>query len=585
MQEENRNKKSTSVNVRIARHSLSPFTVYLHRDSVDKAVNTEKNSNQSVCLNLLDATALSVSDSSEKPDNDLSLTADDLRSQLLESTLAWKKETSLPTKRQPTPNQSSTNIKINELSSYSFPVTTFSFKPTEDEVVITKTVTTDAWDQYFDLPEPEEDDENESDLVLFEEIVLDTIAPDCEFTSEQEPEIIHHFSWKRSLAAFVVVAILLASPISITQTINSLFGLENGLLASSNLALSSLEHGANAAQAAGGKEAAEAFRTAEGHFSKAKAQIDDLGGTTKAILSTLPVSGTKLKTAEALLNAGESLSQAGAQLATGFDAIRTSSISTPTTRLRLVNTYLEGTLPYLEKAVDYLVKADSSVLPEKEAERLKKIQKEAPALLTLLTDLTNVTAVGADVLGGNGTRRYLLVFQNNTELRATGGFIGSFAEIQITDGAVSKLLVPGGGSYDLQGQLKRTIIAPKPLQLLRERWEFQDANWFPDYPTSARTIMELYEASGGPTMDGVIAVNATYIADLLNLLGPVDLTDEYGRVITKENFLEETQKIVELEYDTEENKPKALLVIWPQYFWSVLLQRQPRIFLLFWNMF
>lgn len=560
MQEENQKKTSNSVNVKITRHPLSPFTVYLQRDSENSAVDTEKNNNQSICLNLLDATALSVSDSPNKSD-DLSLTAEDLRDQLLEHTLAWKKNTTSITKGKPNHKTYTTKIEITDFTQPSFPVSAVSFQPVIQKDPVSEKITLsnpteDSWEQYFDLPEAEEDDENESDLVLFEEIVLNTIAPEEDFFEEAP---IWHFSWKRSLAVFVAVAILLSSPISLIQTTGSLLGLENGLMASSNIAISALERGANAAQAADSNTAVVAFQTAENNFSKAKTQIEDLGTITQTVLSALPVSGTRLKTAEALLSAGESLSQAGSQLSTGFDAIQTSSITTPTTRLRLVHTYLQETLPFLENAINSLSKANPAVLPEKEAEKLKKVQLEAPAILSLITDLTNMTAVGAEMLGGSGTRRYLLVFQNNTELRATGGFIGSFAEIQITDGAISKLIVPGGGSYDLQGQLKRTIIAPKPLQLLRERWEFQDANWFPDYPTSARTIMELYEASGGPTMDGVVAVNATYVADLLDLLGPVDLTDEYGRMITKENFLEETQKIVELEYDTEENKPKAFI--------------------------
>ena len=59
-------------------------------------------------------------------------------------------------------------------------------------------------------------------------------------------------------------------------------------------------------------------------------------------------------------------------------------------------------------------------------------------------------------------------------------------------------------------------------------------------------------------MDGVIAVNAGFMVKLLEILGPVDMP-AYGRTITAENFLLETQKIVELEYDKTENAPKAFI--------------------------
>jgi hypothetical protein len=175
-----------------------------------------------------------------------------------------------------------------------------------------------------------------------------------------------------------------------------------------------------------------------------------------------------------------------------------------------------------------------------------------------MQEFTEFSDMAATVLGGDGAMRYLVLFQNNTELRATGGFLGSFAEIDVKDGVITKMDVPGGGSYDLQGSLKDYLVAPEPLRLLSARWEFQDANWFPDFPTTARQASDMYIAAGGPTVDGVIAINATYVSDLLALVGPIDMP-EYGRTISDDNFLEETQKIVELEYDRNVNKPKAFI--------------------------
>jgi hypothetical protein len=90
------------------------------------------------------------------------------------------------------------------------------------------------------------------------------------------------------------------------------------------------------------------------------------------------------------------------------------------------------------------------------------------------------------------------------------------------------------------------------------RWEFQDANWFADFPSSARTLTWFYEKSGGPTIDGVIAVTSSFMEELLGVIGPVDL-DEYGKTITAENFFIETQKAVEYEYDREANTPKQII--------------------------
>ena len=136
--------------------------------------------------------------------------------------------------------------------------------------------------------------------------------------------------------------------------------------------------------------------------------------------------------------------------------------------------------------------------------------------------------------------------------------MGSFAELSVHNGIMERLTIPGGGTYDLQGQQRTPLVSPWPLKLLSAKWQFQDANWFPDFQTSARQMIQFYKDAGGMEMDGVIAINATFVIDLLQLLGPIDMPD-YGRIIDQTNFLTETQKIVETEYDRVENKPKAFI--------------------------
>jgi hypothetical protein len=86
----------------------------------------------------------------------------------------------------------------------------------------------------------------------------------------------------------------------------------------------------------------------------------------------------------------------------------------------------------------------------------------------------------------------------------------------------------------------------------------RDANWFADFPTSAQKVSSLYEKSGGATADGVVAVTGNFIEELLEIVGPVDMP-EYGLTITPENFFNETQREVELDYDKEENRPKKFI--------------------------
>lgn len=182
---------------------------------------------------------------------------------------------------------------------------------------------------------------------------------------------------------------------------------------------------------------------------------------------------------------------------------------------------------------------------------IKELQGLIDEQLLLLEDI-------GVLLGRDQWKRYLLLFQNNTELRATGGFIGSFAVLDVDRGEIKNLEIPRGGSYDVQGQLKVAMAPPKPLQLVKSRWEFQDANWFPDFPTSAAKVAWFYAKAAGRTVDGVVAINTNLLIDLLKITGPIAMP-KYRRLISADNFLLEAQKIVELEYDRQINHPKEFI--------------------------
>jgi len=197
-------------------------------------------------------------------------------------------------------------------------------------------------------------------------------------------------------------------------------------------------------------------------------------------------------------------------------------------------------------------------LPEDKREQFNKVVSYLSVLNTDLKEISSLSDSLYDILGKENRRRYLFIFQNNNEIRPTGGFIGSFALVDIDRGEIKSIELPGGGSYSVQGQLLENVVSPEPLHLVNAKWEMQDANWFPDFPTSAEKIKWFYEKSGGPTIDGVIAMNASFIPNLLEITKPIDLP-QYGKTLSASNFIEETQKAVEFEYDKAENKPKQIL--------------------------
>ncbi len=178
-----------------------------------------------------------------------------------------------------------------------------------------------------------------------------------------------------------------------------------------------------------------------------------------------------------------------------------------------------------------------------------------------LREKADLLATILSVLDTNLERHFAIVFQNPSEMRPGGGFIGSYADLITKKGSLDNVTVTD--IYDPDGQLDAKIIPPKPLQGIVTNWAARDANWFFDFPTSAKKILGFLEQSKIyrerlTTFDGLIAMNTGVIEKLLTLTGPIKLP-EYDLTISQDNFLREVQKEVEAGKDKRAGEPKRIL--------------------------
>ncbi len=154
----------------------------------------------------------------------------------------------------------------------------------------------------------------------------------------------------------------------------------------------------------------------------------------------------------------------------------------------------------------------------------------------------------------------ILMFQNPSEMRPTGGFFGSYAEVFIKDGELKSVDVHDINEVDRTITAK--VIPPKPLQLITTSWRSADSNWFFDFPASAKKAMDFFESSGlysgKKSFDAAIAVSPKVITDILSLTGPVELKSR-NVVLNSENFLVEIQKIVQDGQAANVTYPKGVL--------------------------
>jgi hypothetical protein len=346
--------------------------------------------------------------------------------------------------------------------------------------------------------------------------------------------------WSRAMGAFASIAILILLPIKAFGSYENFEILKNDIVS----------------QSFAGYEAIKKrdYNAAGESFAAAKNMIGDVNVVLRGIASAMPGVSDKLSLGKALLVIGEKLSSAASPLQLAMDNF--NSEAPLTDKVKFLKEKINLAMPDLLVAAGVFQNLQQSGVPLPAGiGKYGDILKEGTRALAVFQDFSDVVL---DLLGDKQFKRYLLVFQNNNEIRPTGGFIGSFAVLDVDRGKIMQMNIPSGGSYDVKGQLKELVISPEPFHLINSAWQFQDSNWFPDFPEAAKKMMWFYEKSGGPSVDGVVAVNASMMEDLLRVIGPVEMP-EYGRTITADNFMDETQKIVELEYDKTENKPKQFI--------------------------
>ena len=145
-------------------------------------------------------------------------------------------------------------------------------------------------------------------------------------------------------------------------------------------------------------------------------------------------------------------------------------------------------------------------------------------------------------------RRYLIMLQNNMELRPTGGFLGQYAVVKIKDGEVTSLFVEDANLLDQK--ITADVPAPYPFETMISirKWKFRDSNFYPDFPASVEKVKYFYRLAGGnDDFDGVIAINATILSDVLEITGPVAVAG-YPGTYTSENAVLKLEEQVELDF-------------------------------------
>jgi len=307
-----------------------------------------------------------------------------------------------------------------------------------------------------------------------------------------------------------------------------------------------------------------------------------------AVARALPIAGTNVRAADNVVAAAGDLLDAveeGLVIGHGFVGVREWQAADTTGA-----SVLPKLLELMTTSRQHAVAAGTSVARARQ--ELDAVPEGAMAQIVAIADSMSerIDAYGPildayveasdrlpAILGWDGPRRYIVLSQDPAESRPTGGFIGSYGIVAFDRGRITELAFSDVTLLDVPWDYPR-IEPPQDLAdyLLgpEQPWQFADANWSPDFPTSAADALRLYtNESGDDRIDGVIALTTYTIDELLEVTGPITVP-EYDVTIGPG---ESTVKILQLTRVAEPGTDrKAFLSLFAEVLLASLLVVQPQ---------
>lgn len=171
--------------------------------------------------------------------------------------------------------------------------------------------------------------------------------------------------------------------------------------------------------------------------------------------------------------------------------------------------------------------------------RVRQLLQLSDEWLPLAQDGLRLAPALPALLGQDGSQRYLILAQNEDEMRATGGFITGAGVITMQNGQIIDLTFRDANLVD-NWRDKPYDFPPQPFYdfMGSELFLFRDANYWPDFPTSAQKAMDLFVyGQDAPPLDGAIAIDQEFLRALVDATGPVPIPGTDQR-ISADNLLD-----------------------------------------------
>ena len=284
----------------------------------------------------------------------------------------------------------------------------------------------------------------------------------------------------------------------------------------------------------------------------------EVHGPLWTLASFLPVVGEDVQSVRSLGEAGQALVDevlvpiANDVSGTGVSGLFKDGV----VNVGLVQTISEtvsSSLPTIESSLDTIASLPEAHIPQL-AEVLDRVQGPAEQAQGLVGQAKPFLDLLPQMLGADGqTRTYIVIAQNNSELRSTGGLPGAWGTVSVTDGAISmgefRSILHADGlqveATDEERAATMTNVDTDPAQV----------NCIPDFSRVGKLAKDYWAQAGYGDVDGVIAVDPVFLQRLLALTGGVTAPD--GTVVDGSNAAQEILSGTYWKYGDDPNAQDA----------------------------
>ncbi|MDD5397161.1 MAG: DUF4012 domain-containing protein, partial [Candidatus Moranbacteria bacterium] len=292
------------------------------------------------------------------------------------------------------------------------------------------------------------------------------------------------FDAANSLKMFAVAAVLVFVGVGSVTYASKGLGIKAKVLGSSTDGLENLSSAVSNIAHQNFEGSSQQFSQAYANFSQGSTELESMGGILMDATRFVPFA-TKISSGKNAIEAGKHFAAAGqslnvvAKVAADLKNSDDVGKQNGTSMLDVLKSSqkniadAKNELDAAQKNINLIAIDD---LPKDKQEKFLLLKQKLPDLRNALDFFLNNSQIFADLLGGNGPRKYLFLFQNNSEMRATGGFIGSYGLLDIANGHIKNFFIDG--IFNPDGQLKDRIVPPAPIQKISANWSMHDSNWF-----------------------------------------------------------------------------------------------------------